>query len=118
LGKIPEFFGAKYGQPAPLLGHPAYPWAVFDSVFSHRILPIERSTFILWNNKIPRRKRGSLPLKSLNSSPSLSLLFQRSCSSSPLPWIPSMLYPPLSFSDNDVEEEKVELSNELVASLK
>jgi hypothetical protein len=29
-----------------------------------------------------------------------------------------MLYPPLSFSDDDVEEEKEELSNELVASPK
>jgi hypothetical protein len=29
-----------------------------------------------------------------------------------------MLYPPLSFSNDDVEEEKEELSNELVASLK
>jgi predicted trehalose synthase len=29
-----------------------------------------------------------------------------------------MLYPPLPFSDDDVEEEKEELSNELVASLK
>jgi hypothetical protein len=60
--------------------------------------------FILWNGKILRRKRGSLPIKSLNSSPSPSLLFQSSCSSSPLPWIPSMLYPPLLFSDDDVEE--------------
>jgi hypothetical protein len=41
------------------------------------------------------KRGGSLPLKSINSSPSPSLLFQSSCSSSPLPWIPSMLYPPL-----------------------
>jgi hypothetical protein len=40
-------------------------------------------------------KEGFSPFKSLNSSPSPSLLFQRSCSPSPLPWIPSMLYPPL-----------------------
>jgi hypothetical protein len=74
--------------------------------------------FILWNGKILRRKRGSLPLKLLNSSSSSSLLFQSSCSSSPLPWIPSMLCPLLSFSNDYVEEEKEELSNELVASLK
>jgi hypothetical protein len=115
LGKIPEFLGAKCGQPATLLGHPASPWALSDSDFSCYILPIERSTFILWNGKIMRRKRGSLPFKSLNSSPSPSLLFQSSCSSSPLPSIPSMLYPPLPFPDDDVEEE---LSNELVPSLK
>jgi hypothetical protein len=72
----------------------------------------------LCDSKILRRKRGSLPLKSLNSSPSPSLLFQSSCSSSPLPWIPSMLCPPLLFFDDDVEEEKEELPNELVASLK
>jgi hypothetical protein len=95
LGKIPEFFRAAYGRPATLLGHSAYPWALFDLIFSRCNLLIERSTFILWNGKIPRRKRGSLPLKSLNSSPSPSLLLQSSCSSSPLPWIPSMLYPPL-----------------------
>jgi hypothetical protein len=29
-----------------------------------------------------------------------------------------MLYPPLPFSDDDVEEEKEELSNEIMASLK
>jgi hypothetical protein len=29
-----------------------------------------------------------------------------------------MLYPPLSFSNDDVEEEKEELSNELMVSLK
>jgi hypothetical protein len=29
-----------------------------------------------------------------------------------------MLYPPLSFSNDDVEEEKEELSNELIVSLK
>jgi transposase InsO family protein len=40
-------------------------------------------------------QKGPLPLKSLNSSPSPSLLFQSSCSSCPLPWIPSIHYPPL-----------------------
>jgi predicted nucleic acid-binding Zn-ribbon protein len=29
-----------------------------------------------------------------------------------------LLYPPLPFSDDDIKEEKEELSNELVASLK
>jgi hypothetical protein len=57
LGKIPEFLGTKCGRPATLLGHLVYPWALFDSVFSRCILLIERSTFILWNGKIPR-KRG------------------------------------------------------------
>jgi hypothetical protein len=76
LGKKSELLEAKCGRPATLHGRPAYPWALFDSVFSRCILPIESSTFILWNGKIPRRNRGSLPLKSLNSSPSPSLLFQ------------------------------------------
>jgi hypothetical protein len=41
-------------------------------------------------------KEGFSHFKSLNSSPSPSLLFQNSYSSSPPPWIPSMLYPPLT----------------------
>jgi hypothetical protein len=61
LGKIPEFLGAKCGRPATLLGRPACPWALFDSVFSRCILPIESSTFVLWNGKI-LRKRGVLSL--------------------------------------------------------
>jgi hypothetical protein len=61
LGKILEFLGTKFGQSATLLGRSAFPWALFDSVFSHCILLIERSTFILWNSKIPR-KRGVLSL--------------------------------------------------------
>jgi hypothetical protein len=69
LDENPEFLGAKCGRPA-------CPWALFDLVFSRCILPIENSTFILWNGKILRRKRGFLPLKSLNSSLSPSLLFQ------------------------------------------
>jgi hypothetical protein len=54
LGKILEFLGTKCGRPAS-------PWALFDSVFSHCILLIERSMSILWNGKIPR-KRGVLSL--------------------------------------------------------
>jgi hypothetical protein len=61
LEKIPEFLGAKCGCPAKLLDPPAYPWALFDSVFSCCILPIESSTFVLWNGKI-LRKRGVLSL--------------------------------------------------------
>jgi hypothetical protein len=59
LGKIIEFLGAKCGRLATFLGHLTYPWALFDSVFSRCILLVERSTFILWNGKIPR-KRGVL----------------------------------------------------------
>jgi hypothetical protein len=33
---------------------------------------VETTSCILWNAKIPRKKRGSLPLKSINSSPSPS----------------------------------------------
>jgi hypothetical protein len=61
LGKIPEFLGIKCGQPATLLGRPACPWALFDLVFSLCVLLIERTTFILWNGKI-LRKRGVLSL--------------------------------------------------------
>jgi hypothetical protein len=62
LEKIPKFLGIKCGRSATLFGRPGYPWSLFDSVFSHCILLIERSMFILWNGKIPRRKTGSLPL--------------------------------------------------------
>jgi hypothetical protein len=49
LGKIPEFLVTKCGWPVTLLGCPACPWALFDSVFSGCIPHAERSTFILWN---------------------------------------------------------------------
>jgi hypothetical protein len=61
FGKIPEFLGTKCVQPATLLGRSACPWALFDLVLSYCILHIERSTFILWNGKI-LRKRGVLSL--------------------------------------------------------
>jgi hypothetical protein len=61
LGKTLEFLGTKCGWPATLLGHPACPWALFDSVFSHCIILVERSTFIVWNGKI-LRKKGVLSL--------------------------------------------------------
>jgi hypothetical protein len=54
FGKIPEFLGTKCGCPA-------CPWALFNSVFSCCILLVERSTFILWNSKI-LKKRGVLSL--------------------------------------------------------
>jgi hypothetical protein len=62
LGKIPEFSEAKCGRLVTLLGCPACPWALFNSAFSRCIVLIEKSTFILWNGKILRRKWGSLPL--------------------------------------------------------
>jgi hypothetical protein len=71
-----EFWGAKCGPPATLLGRPVCPRAQFDSIFSHCILPIENSMFICVNGKILRRRSGSLPLKSFNSPPSPSHLFQ------------------------------------------
>jgi hypothetical protein len=61
LGKNLRVLGAKCGRSATLLSHPACPWALFDSVFSCCILPIESSMFVLWNGKIPR-KRGVLSL--------------------------------------------------------
>jgi hypothetical protein len=61
LEKIPKFLGTKCGQSVTLLGHLAYPWALFDSVFFCCILLIERSRFILWNANI-LRKRGVLSL--------------------------------------------------------
>jgi hypothetical protein len=62
FGQILKLLRAKCGRPTTLLGRPACPWALFNSVFSHCIVLVERSTFILWNGKILRRKRGSLPL--------------------------------------------------------
>jgi hypothetical protein len=38
--------------------------------------PLRTQCSYVWNGKIPRRRSGSLPLKSLNSPPSPSLLFQ------------------------------------------
>jgi hypothetical protein len=61
LEKIPEFLGTKCGRLATLLGRPACPWALINSVFSRCIPLVERSTFILWNGKI-LRKRGVLSL--------------------------------------------------------
>jgi hypothetical protein len=61
FGKIPEFFRAKCDRPTTLLGRPSCPRALFDS-FSRCIRLVERSMFILWNGKIPRRKRVSFPL--------------------------------------------------------
>jgi hypothetical protein len=52
-------------------------------------------------------KEGFSPFKSLNSSPSPSLLFQNSCSSSPLPWIPSMLHPPLRCKEDPAVERGI-----------
>jgi hypothetical protein len=46
LGENSEFWGAKCGRPATLLGRPVCPHAQFDSVFSCCILPVENSTFI------------------------------------------------------------------------
>jgi hypothetical protein len=63
LGKILEFLGTKCGWPATLLGRTACPWALFNSVFSHYILLIQRSTFILWNGKILRKGGGVLSLE-------------------------------------------------------
>jgi hypothetical protein len=76
--------GAKCGRPTTLLGRLACPWALFNSVFSRCILLIEISMLILWNGKIPRRKRGSLPL-----NPSTHLFLPHSSSKAivhPLPY--------------------------------
>jgi hypothetical protein len=62
--------------------------------------------FILWNGKI-LRKRGVSPFKSLSSSPSPTLLFQSSCSSSPLPWILSVLCPPLLCKEDPAAESGI-----------
>jgi hypothetical protein len=86
FGKIPEFLGTT--------GHPAYPWALFNSVFSVAFYSLRDQRSYYRTVKF-RGKEGFSPFKSLNSSPSPSLLFQNSCSSSPLIWIPSMLCPRL-----------------------
>jgi hypothetical protein len=83
LGKIPEFLGAKCGRLGTLLAHPACPWALFDSVFFRCILLIERSIFILWNGKILRRKRSSLPF-----NPSTHLLLPHFSSKAPVHPLP------------------------------
>jgi hypothetical protein len=61
LGKNLEYLGAMCGRPAKLLGRPASSWALFDSVISRCILPIESTMFVLWNGKNSEEKRGSLP---------------------------------------------------------
>jgi hypothetical protein len=84
FGKIPEFLGAKCGQPATLLARPACSWVLFDSVFSRCILFIESSTFVSWNGTNSKEKRGSLPL-----NPSTHLLLPHFSSKAlvhPLPY--------------------------------
>jgi hypothetical protein len=61
FGKNLRIFGDKVWPASTLLSRPACPWALFDSIFSHCILLVERSTIILWNGKI-LRKRGVLSL--------------------------------------------------------
>jgi hypothetical protein len=76
LGKKSEFFGAKCGQPTTILGHPVFPRAQFDSVFPVAFYLFTPQCSYAWNGKILKRRSGSLPLKSLNSPRSPSLLFQ------------------------------------------
>jgi hypothetical protein len=95
FGTNPRVFGGKVWS----TGHTSWPRRPAPGPFLTRSFPIAFYPLRVQHLcsgmvKFQGKERFS-PFKSINSSLSLSLLFQSSCSSSPLPWIPSMLYPPL-----------------------
>jgi hypothetical protein len=94
LGKSLNFWGQSVaGRPHFIAAGPAPgPFSTWSFPVAFYSLRDQRSYYGMVKFQ---GKEGFSPFKSFNSSPSPSLLFQSSCSSSPLPWIPSVLCPPL-----------------------
>jgi hypothetical protein len=74
--KIQNFGGQSVADRPYYLADRSSPEPNSTRSFPVAFYPLRTQCSYVWNGKIPRRRSGSLPLKSLNSPPSPSPLFQ------------------------------------------